>query len=673
MSGFSLAMGDPYDGRLIHGIVNHWYLVFSGQSALGTLEMMYPLEGTLSYSDTFFLFGCISSVFQLLGANLYVAFQLTLMLSALAGFLGMHLLLRELLGARWWVCSLGAAFLILAAPMQTVPQNSHLQLFNVWLLPWALLFLVRALKSGSRTQLARRANAAAFGASLALLFFNAFYVPWFCVFYLCLLSFVSAIVYIVRARLTISRRKVDAVIGVEHGRLLDVARSRLPDTWPFAVSFSLFLLPFLLLYLPVLLQRGGHPFALETLPFLPHLVDFLNVSPNNWLWGWLPQRLGVLESAELRYGLPPLTLGLLLFTGGAAILRWTRRGDERSRLLSLLFIALLLAWLLLWRSPVFPLWKLVHTYVPGGTAIRPAFRFNVFLIIPVAAILAATLDGSMSQRSPLLRRGRFVFAVLLPACVLTEQLADIRPGIDVAEMLRRSDVPPPPADAAAFFIVNETGPNSIYTHMDAFTMGQRLGIPTILGYSGVLPQPFIDDSANPDKILRWIRAQEIQTPIYYFDQRKWHGAAKRSTLWRRRRARRNCWPTRHRFKSISCVDGPRTSPGACGPKERGRASPSRCLTGRRLRPQSKYGPSRRCHPRIHSLCRSLTSTARRWKRSSSQSPNPRRNSSMRFLRARRPAMRSGSSSGTTTPGAQPNRLMHGGWVSVCDPSSSGQP
>src|SRR5690242_11418029 len=55
-SGFDLISGDIGDARLIVYLNEHWFRVFSGLADFRSPPQFYPLEGTLGYSDAFFLY-----------------------------------------------------------------------------------------------------------------------------------------------------------------------------------------------------------------------------------------------------------------------------------------------------------------------------------------------------------------------------------------------------------------------------------------------------------------------------------------------------------------------------------------------------------------------------------------------------------------------------------------
>src|SRR4051812_28688669 len=59
--------GDIGDARLIIYINEHWFRVFSGLADFRSPSQFYPLQGTLGYSDAFFLYQIFYSPLRFLG------------------------------------------------------------------------------------------------------------------------------------------------------------------------------------------------------------------------------------------------------------------------------------------------------------------------------------------------------------------------------------------------------------------------------------------------------------------------------------------------------------------------------------------------------------------------------------------------------------------------------
>lgn len=56
-----LMVGDRGDGRLCMLIAEHWYQFFSGNESFAQLNMFYPAENTIAYSDMLLGYGIVQS------------------------------------------------------------------------------------------------------------------------------------------------------------------------------------------------------------------------------------------------------------------------------------------------------------------------------------------------------------------------------------------------------------------------------------------------------------------------------------------------------------------------------------------------------------------------------------------------------------------------------------
>jgi hypothetical protein len=521
-SGMEIMPGDIWDGRLIMGFVEHWRLVFSGQQDWNTLSMFWPRQGSLGYSDTFFIVGLINALYCRIGLGQYFAYTSAFITLAFAGFLLMYLFLRRAMSMpKASACVLSALFVNLS-PLQMA--GTHVQLLMVWLCPGVLFLGWKAMQGGRRAT----AWAAACGLSLALLFFTTFYVPWFLTLFVCICAALYLLFRLVRLGLVCewwNRLELRAAYDVAaafvraHARVFAV----------FGGCFLVCLAPFLIIYLPVLETNGSWSFEGAALS-LPSLVDYVNVGSDNYFWGWFFAPMHLFwryNGCELEFGLPPLTM--IVFFCALILMLVSRIRARRTDALSLCGVvaglAVLLCWLLMFKFHAWAGWKLVHAFVPGASAIRAIFRFNVLLSMMVLLVIAAWLRGLASSRG---RLGGAV-SLLLPALLLGEQLA----RMPVSYAMRRSEevarieaIPPPPADAKVFYL-KSSNPGAVWTHMVAFRIAQELGLETINGYSGIWPVDWPlehpEASDYERNVYRWLKG-EIPEGLYMLDldAMQWH-------------------------------------------------------------------------------------------------------------------------------------------------------
>ena len=112
--------------------------------------------------------------------------------------------------------------------------------------------------------------------------------------------------------------------------------------------------------------------------------------------------------------------------------------------------------------------------------------------------------------------------LVLPGVVAVEQInvTDNFRELDRGEQVAMLDaVPPAPDDCTAFWVLPATGRNPDHASIDAMLIAQRIGIPTVNGYSGWTPdgwnlQPGSD--AYQVELSRWLdRSGLSQTTCTY--------------------------------------------------------------------------------------------------------------------------------------------------------------
>lgn len=509
-SGFDLFPCDGLDGSLIFGFVNHWKMVFAGARDWRDLGMFWPEANTIGFSDTFFLHGVIYSILCKAGLDSYYAFTTSFMMMAAAGFVLMHLLLRRFFAMPFLLSLVVSFAFVNLSPIQAA--GTHLQLTTVWLLPGLLLMGTEALRGGKWA----RGWAAACALSLGMLFFTAFYVPWFFVFFLC----VALIVRVSLVRL--SGANWSAVAACIRGWLA----LRRAEILVFAVVFAISLVPFGMAYLPALSSGGAWSYK-GMFSALPSLVDLANVGGANSVWGRFFGAWSVHRdfSVELIFGLPLATLALFLCGTGWLIVQG-KRGKALSPSMNAALvaaIAVVLCWILLLRVGDFSLWWFVHTLVPGAGAIRAVFRFNVVLSFFVLLAMAP-LFRRLWERPGLLAK----LAVCALACaVASEQFSRISEG----SLMRRSEdmrlmqsVPPPPAGTDVFF-VKSSNPSNVWIQVTAFRIAQHLKLHTVNGFSGSAPKGYFPSDVRAGNYVRniagWLDFNRNSLACLDLDSMKW--------------------------------------------------------------------------------------------------------------------------------------------------------
>jgi phosphatidylglycerophosphate synthase len=379
------------------------------------------------------------------------------------------------------------------------------------------------------------------------IFYTAYYVGWFSIFFLLLLSAASY------SWVAFHSGGHSACRGILW------QRRNWHTIFPYCALSVICFIPFLLTYLPVLVELGGRPYD-EIVTMLPSLIDYVNVGPSNWLWG------RTLYSAVAGLGSRPmaheLTRGLpccLLLTYLASSLYFIRtirdyhltvtksgackivvgrneaNHDDKLRMLAAgLGAAILLAWVLMLKIENHSLWWLVTKLVPGAGSIRAVYRFQHVLAFPLAIVVAIAVHQTIKYTashidSRLKRSACFLVLGLLCLLLVGEQFNSGSLANYSKQQQRNmlAGIHHPPQQAKVFVVLPPAGLKvkpRWELQIDAMIIAQKYGLHTINGYSGQTPLGWdgIDDYGKPryvQALRRWIQDYNLENDqLYYLDE-----------------------------------------------------------------------------------------------------------------------------------------------------------
>jgi hypothetical protein len=514
LTRFDAIPGDQGDVRVIIALLEHWWNFYHGRGTWRSPPFFYPTHGVLGYSDSLFLFTPFYTVARAFGADMFSAFQGTLLALGTLGYAGCLWLLRGSLGLNPLVAVVGsAAFMFSNAQLLSL---NHPQLLTTAFLPYLCLLAITYVRRLGDPP--RRRHFV--GATLCLLFglvaFTSFYTIWY-------FSFFVLIALVVATTVAIAARGL-SVIGAAATWFGTNALHIVLMTAVTATSLA----PFVATYLPIFREFGGRSFT-EASEMLPLPIDYLNVSYYNILWGrslekalpWLNNRPNF---TELRYALTPvLMLTFLAGTAVAAKRLIGRSGDftddsaaEKVHLAAVLGVSVLICLVLMVRGGEgWSLWSVIHGVVPGGSAIRSVFRFNLALAMPVVIVASIFLSGLLARGQTQLLR---VTGFAMLAVILVEQVNDHTPNFSKREQRELlAHIASPPEGCRSFYLLPEPGRRIdwIWQQVDAMLIGLHSGISTMHGFSGWTPShwdlrdPFA--AHYPAAMADWIRRNNLPT------------------------------------------------------------------------------------------------------------------------------------------------------------------
>jgi len=510
-SGFDLIAGDPGDARFVMAICEHWLMVLQGLADWRDPAFFHPVKGVLGYSDALFLYLPIYALARVVGADVYLAFQATLMTLNAIGYLAFITLATRYLRVGAGVAILGALLFVFANNLYLVA--GHPQLYAIYLVPVWLVLVCWAWETHPTRPALAMARGIIAGLFFALLLYTSYYIGWF----LALAVLCFSILWLLPCggiqRISLPLLRQGGGLGIGMG-----------------LGFTLGIVPFLLTYMPVLAQGFRRdPEAFRFWTGTP--LDLLNVGTENWLWGWSvrgePGAIGsAIASTELSIAVTPMVT--LMATMGSALLvsfglpNLEPRSDrEARRLLAAACLTFLVLLVLPIRWGEVAPWAWVMEAIPGAIAVRAMFRVELLAGL-VACLLVTVILSNLAGhfRVKNMRRVAMPVIALLGTLLLIEQIntldvthVDRRAGLDLLKGSQSM-----PKECTSFVLgdvrpVGATHPVVVAAaqQIDAILIGQALALPTINGYSGQIPRGWMQldprDSGFIDKINRWSAMQ----------------------------------------------------------------------------------------------------------------------------------------------------------------------
>ena len=489
--GFDGILGEAGDARIVIALLEHWYRVIAGNwGDWLNPPFFYPERGALGFTDAYLLYAVVYSPLRLAGIDPFTAFMLVMAVLSAIGFIGFMRLAIADLRMSAASAAVGAFLFVFANMMAT--KMMHVQCYCAMLLPVVVHLSATAYKA-ERKHTAIVAAAAA-GLLHALIFATAYLTGWFATLFVIVFLFIFAVLRGARA----TKEAIAHMV---------TAKRHVLAAW--IAGFAIGIVPFLIIYGPVWLQ-GQHRSFDEVRQHAPVSWDIINVGPHNWAWSWLLKRLGIVRRPdgahdEVELGFTPGVAVVCVLTSILAVRSWRRAtpndADTRTVAIAALGLALAACWLVqlhwLGLQPWYAIWALV----PGASAVRTTFRFQIVLNLVAALLVAWALDY-IRYRWP----GRFgakAAAACVAGVLIVEQISRVPLTYSRAEQLAwMQQVPTPPPHCRVFYLVPGAVPAGAawwVTQSDVMLLAIRFGIPTVNGNSSVFPAHWrLQDPSAPD-------------------------------------------------------------------------------------------------------------------------------------------------------------------------------
>ena len=178
ISHFDATVGDPADGRFELTLLEHWAKVFHGEGQVASPNFFYPVKGVLGYSDAFLGLAIPHAIFRSLGADRYLAVQLSTMLFTALGFAAMYFLLRRPLRFSRSIALLGASLFVISNMYYIYAAHSYI-LVSVMMVPAIFLLASGYWHNKDLRPIRARLWLCLSAMLLALVLYTSYYIGWF--------------------------------------------------------------------------------------------------------------------------------------------------------------------------------------------------------------------------------------------------------------------------------------------------------------------------------------------------------------------------------------------------------------------------------------------------------------------------------------------------------------
>ncbi|PWT84838.1 MAG: hypothetical protein C5B58_04080 [Acidobacteria bacterium] len=507
-SSFDLVFGGRGDGRLIVYLHEHLFKALQGRADLLSPPIFYPQRHALGFTDAFILDALPYAALRSIGLDPFLSVQIWAIVLSLFCFLASLIICMRYLHLR-------LTFAVAASVLVTFPNNllfktatAHINFFAVYYVPCIVLLALWGVENFprlSRWSLTRLGLAAVL---FGLLFSTGYYTAW---------MFAVTAAIALGAAAVLLRQHVIAAGRTYHRPLALLTATA-------AAGFALGLIPFVLIYAPVVTAFPGRTFA-EYLFYTPLPSDMIDVTQWNIVWGHIVERVFGDRGSERTLAVTPGMTAIFLIIGYRLVKR--PKGDDCGSW-QLTFILTCtavwaLSWLLTVRIGSFSLFWLPYHIVPGAAAIRAGGRIQLLVNLWVVAGLAVALQywierGPTSQK---LRR-LLISSVVLIFCLI-EQI-NLLPVTELSrsrEFAWLSTVPQPPALCRAFLVDVPSRRASYLDENDAMWISLRTRLPTLNGNSGWVPHGWrLEDHTIDylDAARAWIAATGLAQTVCLYNR-----------------------------------------------------------------------------------------------------------------------------------------------------------
>lgn len=525
----NMMIGDEGDARLNNLLVEHWYRVFCGKEKISAVNIFYPMTNTLAYTDMLFALAIPYSVLRAFGINMFLANKIVLIGFHVFGSYSLFFLLKNKFKLNNMWSLLGVVVFSYSSAYYV--RIGHTQLITISLIPLLIIFIFCFFQN-----INNKAKRIVYGLLTITQYVIIMYTSWYTAFFTALFIAIFIIVYICVA--LNNNNKVFHNIGA-------YIKKSYKEILTYVLYTICIVIPFFKMYIEVARMYGKRTYS-EIATMLPEIIDFFNVGDDNFLLGNFIKSLGLsarteLNQGEMAVGFSLVTIGLfaLAFFGVrrkylkekyAALKDGSRYTKHDKMVLVSIIYSILISFILLVQSREVSLWYFIYRFVPGGSAIRAAVRYNFYLVLPVSIVIANF--GQMLQNMFVKERAKAAFGIVIPVFagilvwISNYNVNGVYSHWDAASDIDFIEtVSTPPEDCEALYIVDTAYEDRKYAfhsyQLMAWEIAYKYDLRNLNGYSGQFPKGWnlqnVWESDIKNKADEWIEINNINEKVYCYD------------------------------------------------------------------------------------------------------------------------------------------------------------
>jgi hypothetical protein len=469
----NLVFGDELDARFVTYILEHLFQVLQLKAELLSPAMFYPTKNTLGYSDILLGLEIPYALFRILGASPLYSLILSIIACNYLVYLATTIVMWRGLGVKFIPSIAGALFFSFNSAKFN--QLNHLQLQPLFLLPillWIIYVVLNKAKTASWQNLSIYLifGVVVFQLQLLTAYYSAWYFFFWFIIFLLFGLFIKPL-----------RESIFCLLFKKYHSLL-------------ISSFVgiVTLIPFFLIYYPILRQKGWRPFA-EVEGMIPRPLSFLWMGEGHPWWGFIKDILPIYQLHfhwEHRIGIGLIAMLTIAIFFILTVIKIIKNKDKSFNVaIAITFMTSSIIFLLLGISiGGFTFWSYIYEYVLGAKGIRAVSRYVLIILLPITTAIVMLISAK-----PKIGTSLSSILTLLFFLIMVEQGGGRAEGFERQSFeVRLSEVIKElkNKNCNSFYIT--APPESKRWHMayntDAILISISTGIPTLNGYSGQEPE-----------------------------------------------------------------------------------------------------------------------------------------------------------------------------------------